>query len=147
MIVCVCVCVPPVLGATEWELLQLSTQSCHPAHPQLGEACPICLAQYTEEEALTVMPCSHWHHTACLRPWLRIKACCPTCRTALPGTQVVLRTPRSAGLDALQAVALSSASAAGGEDSAVEEGVVGPQLAVVEGGDVGTEQEQEPNEA
>ena len=29
--------------------------------------------------------CAHYHHQACLDKWLKLEACCPICKTRLPG--------------------------------------------------------------
>ena len=46
--------------------------------------CAICLAEYTEGEALRVLPrCGHGFHVACVDAWLRTCATCPSCRAPI----------------------------------------------------------------
>lgn len=52
---------------------------------QLGGSearCPICM-NLEEGDEIIVMPCKHYAHTACLKPWLEQTNSCPTCRFAL----------------------------------------------------------------
>ncbi|KAF7112128.1 hypothetical protein CFC21_112064 [Triticum aestivum] len=51
--------------------------------------CAICLAEYTEGEALRVLPrCGHRFHVACVDAWLRTCATCPSCRAPIVATPV-----------------------------------------------------------
>jgi E3 ubiquitin-protein ligase ATL10/75/76/77/78 len=47
--------------------------------------CTICLAEFVEGEAVTVLPsCNHGFHMGCIGKWLRSHSSCPTCRHCLP---------------------------------------------------------------
>ncbi|VAI94061.1 unnamed protein product [Triticum turgidum subsp. durum] len=49
--------------------------------------CAICLAEFTEGEALRVLPrCGHGFHVACVDAWLRTCATCPFCRAPILAT-------------------------------------------------------------
>ncbi|KAI4977428.1 RING-H2 finger protein ATL8-like [Hordeum vulgare subsp. vulgare] len=49
--------------------------------------CAICLAEFTEGEALRVLPrCGHGFHAACVDAWLRTCATCPSCRAPIVAT-------------------------------------------------------------
>ncbi|KAF8664705.1 hypothetical protein HU200_054422 [Digitaria exilis] len=48
-------------------------------------ACAICLEDLEFGDRLSVMPCSHTFHVACLAQWLAISLLCPCCRRALLG--------------------------------------------------------------
>ncbi|KAF7105242.1 hypothetical protein CFC21_106074 [Triticum aestivum] len=49
--------------------------------------CAICLAEFTEGEALRVLPrCGHGFHVACVDAWLRTCATCPSCRAPILAT-------------------------------------------------------------
>ena len=47
----------------------------------LPEACAICTEDLVEE--VTVIPCNHRFHAACLVRWTRRQRACPMCRRAL----------------------------------------------------------------
>ncbi|KAF8641839.1 hypothetical protein HU200_067539 [Digitaria exilis] len=47
-------------------------------------ACAICVEEKFGDR-LSVMPCSHTFHVACLAHWLAISLLCPCCRRALLG--------------------------------------------------------------
>ena len=48
--------------------------------PQAGKAKMLLLP------CLSVpVQCAHYHHQACLDKWLKLEACCPICKTRLPG--------------------------------------------------------------
>lgn len=46
-----------------------------------GSCCPICLADYKDEEMLLLLPdCAHFFHVKCGNQWLRMHPTCPICR-------------------------------------------------------------------
>ncbi|KAI1694686.1 ring finger domain-containing protein [Ditylenchus destructor] len=47
---------------------------------KISDKCAICLEEFKEKEALTELPCGHFFHHECVKPWLFIKAECPICR-------------------------------------------------------------------
>ncbi|XP_031556549.1 E3 ubiquitin-protein ligase RNF181-like [Actinia tenebrosa] len=47
-------------------------------------SCPICLAEYEENEKVKQMPCEHMFHSGCILPWLEKTNSCPVCRYELP---------------------------------------------------------------
>ncbi|CAN6345649.1 unnamed protein product [Urochloa humidicola] len=49
-----------------------------------GEECAICLQDFSADETLRGMPCSHAFHQHCISQWLSRKAACPLCRHKLP---------------------------------------------------------------
>ena len=44
--------------------------------------CGICLAEYTNNSKIIVLPCDRRHcfHESCIKEWLHNKNRCPTCR-------------------------------------------------------------------
>lgn len=48
--------------------------------PQLSDECPICLVDYEDNDEVTVLPCYHTGHKACLDTWLKINKTCAVCR-------------------------------------------------------------------
>ncbi|KAL6863737.1 hypothetical protein ACP4OV_016640 [Aristida adscensionis] len=46
--------------------------------------CAVCTEAVAAGQAVARLPCAHWYHHACIAPWLRIRATCPTCRAELP---------------------------------------------------------------
>eukprot|EP00891_Asterochloris_glomerata_P005960 jgi/Astpho2/5960/e_gw1.00080.156.1_t len=61
------------------------TTRCQTGSPLLEESCSICLQQLEEGDTLRSLECAHYHHQACLDKWLKLEACCPICKTRLPG--------------------------------------------------------------
>ena len=51
-------------------------------------SCPICSEDYTNQEAVTKLPCDHIYHKDCVMPWLESKRTCPICRFELKHTVV-----------------------------------------------------------
>ncbi|PON84391.1 43kDa postsynaptic protein [Trema orientale] len=46
-----------------------------------GSCCPICLADYKDDEMLLLLPnCAHFFHVTCGNQWLRLHPTCPICR-------------------------------------------------------------------
>uniref|UniRef100_A0A7N0U7N4 RING-type domain-containing protein n=1 Tax=Kalanchoe fedtschenkoi TaxID=63787 RepID=A0A7N0U7N4_KALFE len=45
--------------------------------------CSICLATYADGDDLRELPCSHLLHRECVDKWLKIKATCPLCKSAI----------------------------------------------------------------
>ena len=45
--------------------------------------CPVCMDVQIGEKVV-VLPCKHWAHEECLKPWLSGTNTCPTCRHELP---------------------------------------------------------------
>ena len=45
--------------------------------------CPVWMCLDVEDEIL-MLPCKHWAHPECLKPWLKGTNTCPTCRHELP---------------------------------------------------------------
>jgi hypothetical protein len=83
-----------------------------------GEACGICLCEFASGEELHSLHADqHFFHQACLFEWLRIRACCPSCRLPLRGRE------GGGGADAAEVAA--TAGAAAGADG----GAAGPEAA------------------
>uniref|UniRef100_A0A8C4WRT7 E3 ubiquitin-protein ligase RNF181 n=1 Tax=Eptatretus burgeri TaxID=7764 RepID=A0A8C4WRT7_EPTBU len=54
-----------------------------------GGSCPVCLAAFADDgEDITVLPCNHSYHTACISTWLHKTCSCPVCRFELPTDDV-----------------------------------------------------------
>ncbi|KAF7803126.1 WPP domain-interacting tail-anchored protein 1 [Senna tora] len=47
-------------------------------------ACAVCKDEILLKEKVTRLPCSHFYHGDCIRPWLSIRNTCPVCRFELP---------------------------------------------------------------
>jgi hypothetical protein len=50
------------------------------AHLKYSNICVICTNNINNEEAIRILGCQHYFHLACVDPWLKVKAKCPTCR-------------------------------------------------------------------
>ncbi|KAL9263307.1 E3 ubiquitin-protein ligase RING1-like protein [Drosera capensis] len=46
--------------------------------------CAICKDEFSVEEKVRRLPCSHYYHGECITPWLKIRNTCPVCRYELP---------------------------------------------------------------
>lgn len=46
-------------------------------------SCAVCLADFTEDQALRQLPCSHVFCQSCADKWLQVRRCCPTCMRAV----------------------------------------------------------------
>ena len=61
-----------------------------------NRSCVICLEDYDDGDALTILPCFHRFHTACVTSWIladKVHQGCPMCKQspfqfagAVPGT-------------------------------------------------------------
>lgn len=45
--------------------------------------CNICLDTIKAQEKVTILTCTHAFHSECVDQWLKIKSCCPVCKTNL----------------------------------------------------------------
>lgn len=48
-----------------------------------NKQCFICLSDYTEEDILINLPCSHYSHSGCMEKWLKLTDTCPICRCTI----------------------------------------------------------------
>jgi hypothetical protein len=46
-------------------------------------ACAICISEFSPDDEVRLLPCSHYFHNRCVDEWLRINASCPTCRASI----------------------------------------------------------------
>jgi len=51
----------------------------------LVEKCPICLTEFTDQEIINKLHCSHLFHLQCISTWLSENDSCPTCRRKANG--------------------------------------------------------------
>ncbi|XP_059652528.1 uncharacterized protein LOC132299748 [Cornus florida] len=49
-------------------------------------SCTICLEEFSDEQSITRMPCSHVFHGDCITKWLNTSHSCPLCRFKMPTT-------------------------------------------------------------
>ncbi|XP_056680691.1 E3 ubiquitin-protein ligase Praja-2 isoform X7 [Monodelphis domestica] len=54
-------------------------------HTAVGQeqCCAICCSEYTKDEIITELPCSHFFHKPCVTLWLQKSGTCPVCRHVL----------------------------------------------------------------
>jgi hypothetical protein len=45
--------------------------------------CAICTDDFTPKEQTRKLPCEHFYHDGCIRPWLKQSSTCPVCRAPL----------------------------------------------------------------
>jgi len=58
-----------------------------PYQHRFGDAkkeCAVCLSESEDGETLVLLPCQHYFHPDCIKPWLKDHNSCPTCRFELP---------------------------------------------------------------
>jgi len=67
-------------GASEEQIGTLPTSVCVEHQLPAGDRCPICLCVFQCGDTVRELQCKHYHHRACLDPWLRIKNCCSLCK-------------------------------------------------------------------
>jgi hypothetical protein len=46
--------------------------------------CSVCRDEFVIESKLVKLPCNHYFHGECVKPWLEQRNSCPTCRFELP---------------------------------------------------------------
>ncbi|UJR21360.1 hypothetical protein I4U23_024452 [Adineta vaga] len=51
----------------------------------LAEKCPICLTEFTDQETINQLHCTHLFHLQCISTWLSENDSCPTCRRKVNG--------------------------------------------------------------
>ncbi|ORX71190.1 hypothetical protein DL89DRAFT_221739 [Linderina pennispora] len=49
-----------------------------------NQSCTICNDEFAEDCELTRLPCKHYFHRECIKPWLELHNTCPMCRHELP---------------------------------------------------------------
>ncbi|KAK3814268.1 MAG: hypothetical protein J3Q66DRAFT_34685 [Benniella sp.] len=45
--------------------------------------CSVCKDEFTQEDDTLQLPCNHFFHGDCIKPWLKVSGTCPTCRFSL----------------------------------------------------------------
>ena len=91
LLVLLCCCAPCLIlgiryfsenrGATQQEIDGLPVKKCDRIEAEYG--CSICKEDYTLDIDLTVLPCKHEFHPACVNQWLAINKTCPLCRASI----------------------------------------------------------------
>ncbi|KAK9363934.1 hypothetical protein V1504DRAFT_399234 [Lipomyces starkeyi] len=66
--------------ATEGDISALPTEILTPGLHEQSSDCAICKDQYENNETVTLLPCKHFFHPACIKHWLSISDSCPICR-------------------------------------------------------------------
>ncbi|KAL5223687.1 hypothetical protein ABZP36_010326 [Zizania latifolia] len=51
---------------------------------EAAQGCAVCKDRIIQGELVTLLPCAHFYHGACIEPWLAIRNSCPVCRYELP---------------------------------------------------------------
>ncbi|KAI3854958.1 hypothetical protein MKX03_009116 [Papaver bracteatum] len=46
------------------------------------EICSICLAEYENQEKISILDCGHEYHTDCIKQWLMKRNVCDFCRAS-----------------------------------------------------------------
>ncbi|WOK99909.1 RING-H2 finger protein ATL8-like [Canna indica] len=75
---------PPNKGLKKKILRSLPTLFFEAAEGGGLTECPICLAEFTEQDKIRVLPqCGHGFHVVCIDTWLGSHSSCPSCRRVL----------------------------------------------------------------
>lgn len=53
--------------------------------PGEEEKCPICCAEFEDDESLSKLECTHLYHKECINTWLVRNATCPVCKRDVGG--------------------------------------------------------------
>lgn len=76
------------------------------AETDADEHCCICLEQYGRRDTITTLPCGHFFHHSCIRPWLQDQQrVCPICKRD-PLVTINERTPLLAAVNEARANAV-----------------------------------------
>eukprot|EP00038_Savillea_parva_P006173 m.162143 g.162143 ORF g.162143 m.162143 type:complete len:358 (-) comp12149_c0_seq1:83-1156(-) len=69
----------PKVRMTRRQALKLAKRSF--IESDADETCCICLEQYSRGDTITTLPCNHFFHQGCIRPWLQEQQrVCPICK-------------------------------------------------------------------
>ncbi|TVU32881.1 hypothetical protein EJB05_24644, partial [Eragrostis curvula] len=69
-----------------------------PSEEEASSGCPVCKDGIEAGQLVVRLPCKHFFHGDCIRPWLAIRNTCPVCRYELPtGNAEYDRQRRTAG--------------------------------------------------
>ncbi|XP_047270264.1 probable E3 ubiquitin-protein ligase RHG1A [Capsicum annuum] len=49
--------------------------------PEIKEQRCICLEEYYDGEQIAGIHCGHVYHVRCIKEWVKLKNCCPVCRS------------------------------------------------------------------
>ncbi|KAK9249588.1 hypothetical protein V1506DRAFT_466612 [Lipomyces tetrasporus] len=92
--------------ATAGDISALPTTVLTPELHEQSSDCAICKDQYEASETVTLLPCKHFFHPACIKHWLSISDSCPICRHPItaataspPSDNAEPEQPRSAPLE------------------------------------------------
>lgn len=76
---------------------------------RIGESssyCIVCHDKYQRNEVIRVLPCQHFFHYKCLKPWFRKSNACPLCRmdikSALENQESPIVDPNEERIQAMQ---------------------------------------------
>ena len=42
--------------------------------------CVVCYETFAEHDLIRILPCKHYFHYGCLKPWFEANTSCPVCR-------------------------------------------------------------------
>ncbi|KAI7883052.1 hypothetical protein K492DRAFT_159934 [Lichtheimia hyalospora FSU 10163] len=49
--------------------------------------CAVCKDEYTQNDHVMELECTHFFHPDCIKPWLKINGTCPVCRKVIDGSK------------------------------------------------------------
>ncbi|XP_060947084.1 E3 ubiquitin-protein ligase RNF126-like [Limanda limanda] len=102
------------LPADTGRIQSLPTISITEEHMGADLECPVCKDNFSLEESVRQLPCSHLFHNDCIVPWLEQHDTCPVCRKGLNEQNTATEPP---GLTAVESFAPSSSSSSSSSTS------------------------------
>ncbi|KAK9452734.1 hypothetical protein V1511DRAFT_519368 [Dipodascopsis uninucleata] len=75
--------------ASQNDILALPTKFLSSELLERSSECAICKDKYETTDQVTILPCEHFFHPACIKHWLGISDSCPICRHPISSKTVV----------------------------------------------------------
>lgn len=88
--------------------------------------CSICLAEYTNGEVLSRLPCGHVYHTGCVNQWLQLHVSCPLCKQNIQQLLGVPSDLRRESVSVAQNNSVINISNTNGRDTAAGGSIINP---------------------
>jgi E3 ubiquitin-protein ligase RNF115/126 len=84
----------PPTSADKLDALDRMTIDDEDMRANLTAACGVCQDDFAIGDAVVLLPCAHYFHDSCARPWLLEHCTCPNCRFNLNTGRIEPDPPR-----------------------------------------------------